>query len=78
MKFNIVEEYKIDSLLTDKELRKKEKPKFSWIGGLAEFQGEYTSVELQEKASEWRVESALRKLDKNRKKGQEELNETIH
>lgn len=63
----------IDSLLSQMELRRQKKPKFSWIGGLAEFQGEYTSVELQEKASEWRVESALRKLAKSRKKGQEEL-----
>ena len=73
MKSNIVEKFNQDSSSTEKGFRRRKKPKFSWIGGLAEFQGEYTSVELQEKASEWRVESALRKLAKSRKKGQEEL-----
>jgi len=72
MKSNIVEKCSQDSYSMEKEIARQKKLKFSWIGGLAEFQREYTSVELQEKASEWRVESALRKLVKNRKMGQEE------
>ncbi len=28
--------------------------KFDWKGGLSELRGEFTSVELQHKASEWR------------------------
>ena len=73
MKSNPVEKFQHDSSLADMDLQQKKKSRFSWIGGLAEFQGEYASVELQERASEWRVESVLRKLPKNRKKGQEEL-----
>ena len=38
-------------------------PKFTWIGGLKEFRGEYTSVQLQEKASDWMVESAARQTN---------------
>ncbi len=30
---------------------------FDWAGGLKEFRDQYTSVELQHKASEWRLES---------------------
>ena len=86
MKFNIVEKFNqlppdlqekairyIDSLLTQKELRRKKKPKFDWAGGLEDFQDEYTSVELQEKASDWIVESALGKLTKKRKEPAEVL-----
>jgi len=32
----------------------KEGFRFDWEGGLAELKDEYTSVELQHKASEWR------------------------
>ena len=48
-------------------------PKFTWIGGLKELRDEYTSVQLQEKASDWMVESALGKLAKNRKEPGEVL-----
>ncbi len=34
--------------------RLKKKPKFSWVGGLKELRDQYTSVELQKKALEWR------------------------
>ena len=34
--------------------RLKKKPKFDWIGGLEELRDQYTSVELQKKALEWR------------------------
>ncbi len=73
MKSNVFDKCNQDSYSTEEEFRRQKKPKLSWIGGLGEFRSEYTSVELQEKASEWRVESALRKLAKNRKMGQEEL-----
>ena len=34
--------------------RLKKKPKFDWIGGLEDLRNQYTSVELQKKALEWR------------------------
>jgi len=34
--------------------RQKKKFKFDWEGGLADVQKDYTSVELQHKAMEWR------------------------
>ncbi len=41
--------------------RRTQKPtgdySFDWAGGLKEFRDQYTSVELQHKASEWRLES---------------------
>ena len=73
MKSNIVEKVKQDSSLATKEFRRKRKPKFNWTGGLKEFRDEYTSVQLQEKASDWMVESALGKLAKNRKEPGEVL-----
>ena len=72
MKSNNVEKFKQDSPLAEKKLRGNKKPTFNWAGGLKELRGEYTSVELQEKASEWRAESARRKLAKNRKEAEEE------
>ena len=42
-------------------------PKSDWIGRLAEFQDDYTSFELQEKASDLLVESALGKPTKKLK-----------
>ena len=44
----------IDSLLTKKVSEEKKKPKLEWIGGLIEYQGQYTALELQNKASDWR------------------------
>lgn len=49
-------------------------PKFSWMGGLKELRDEYTSVELQEKVSDWIVESALGKPAKKRKEPAEVVN----
>ena len=72
MKSNVVEKFDQGSPLAKKKVRGEKKPTFDWVGGLKEFRDEYTSVELQEKASEWRVESALRKLAKNRKEAEEE------
>ena len=36
--------------------RPRRKPRFDWAGGLKDFRDKYTSVELQHKASEWRIE----------------------
>ena len=44
----------IDFLLTRKSSKQKKKPKLDWIGGLKEYRNQYTSLELQEKAMEWR------------------------
>ncbi|MBC8472565.1 MAG: DUF2281 domain-containing protein [Planctomycetes bacterium] len=38
--------------MTKKE--KQDKFKFDWEGGLSELKDQYTAVELQHKASEWR------------------------
>ena len=73
MKSNVVEKVKQDSSLATKEFRRKRKPKFTWIGGLKEFRDKYTSVELQEKVSDWIVESALGKLATKRKEPGEVL-----
>ena len=67
MKSNTVEKFKHGSSLADMDIRQKKKSRFSWIGGLAEFRDEFTSVELQEKVSDWIVESALGKPIKKRK-----------
>lgn len=37
-----------------KKKTSKRKFKFDWEGGLSEFRHEFTSVELQDKISEWR------------------------
>jgi hypothetical protein len=44
----------IDFLLTKKVSNRKKKPKLDWIGGLKEYRDQYTSLELQKKALEWR------------------------
>ena len=67
MKTNIVEKFNqlppdlqekvikyIDSLLTQKELRQKKKLKLDWVGGLKEYRDQYTALELQKKALDWR------------------------
>jgi hypothetical protein len=33
----------------------KEKPKFDWAGALSDFADKFTSVELQHKISDWRI-----------------------
>jgi Protein of unknown function (DUF2281) len=37
--------------------KKSDDYSFDWAGGLKELRDQYTSVELQHKASEWRLES---------------------
>ena len=52
----------IDFLLQKQEpAPKPERPgmKLEWAGGLKELRDQYTSVELQKKANEWREEDAL-------------------
>ena len=44
----------IDFLLTKKVSKRKQKPKLDWIGGLKEYRDQYTALELQKKALEWR------------------------
>jgi hypothetical protein len=46
----------VEFLLTNYKNREAsaKKFKFDWEGGLSELKGEFTSVELQHKASEWR------------------------
>ena len=86
MKSNIIEQFNqlpadlqekgikyIDSLLTQKELQRKKSPKLGWAGGLRELRDEYTAVELQEKVSDWIVESALSKPTQKRKEPAEVL-----
>lgn len=44
----------IDFLLTKKTSPKKKKPKLNWIGGLKEYRDQYTSLDLQKRALQWR------------------------
>jgi hypothetical protein len=48
----------INFLLTKNKIKKAKNPpakfNFSWEGGLSELKNEYSSVELQHKAMEWR------------------------
>ncbi|MCU0286531.1 MAG: DUF2281 domain-containing protein [Acidobacteria bacterium] len=48
------EEDYIDYLLEKRRKKNSRKPKLDWIGGLREFKDQYTSLELQKKANEWR------------------------
>jgi hypothetical protein len=41
-----------------REETEKKKPTLSWAGGLSEFNGKCTSVELQHKVLEWMVNKA--------------------
>ena len=72
MKANIIEKFNqlppdlqekvikyIDSLLTQKGLRRNKKPKLDWVGGLKEYRDQYTALELQKEAVDWRDESTL-------------------
>ena len=67
MKSNVVEKFNQDSPLVAKESPGKKKPKLDWAGGLKEHRNEHTSFELQEKASDLLVESALGKPTKKLK-----------
>lgn len=44
----------IDFLLTKKNPKRKKKPNLKWIGGLKAYRDQYTALELQKKASDWR------------------------
>ena len=44
----------IDSLITQKVSNKKKKPKLEWIGSLKEFREQYSALELEKKALDWR------------------------
>jgi len=44
----------IDFLIAKKVSTRKKKPKLDWVGGLKEYRHQYTSLELQKKALEWR------------------------
>ncbi|MCD6422842.1 MAG: DUF2281 domain-containing protein [Elusimicrobia bacterium] len=46
----------IDFLLSRRtqKSRKKKKPTLNWFGGLEEYRKNFTSLELQKKALEWR------------------------
>ncbi len=50
---NEVENF-VDFLLEKKCKRQSRKPNLDWIGGLREFKEQYTALELQKKAGEWR------------------------
>ena len=70
MKTNIIEKFNqlppdlqekvikyIDSLLAKKVSKRKKKPKLDWVGGLKEYRDQYTALELQKEAVDWRDES---------------------
>ena len=44
----------VDFLITKNTKKKTKTPKLDWMGGLKEYREQYTSVELQEKVSNWR------------------------
>ena len=45
---------KCKQLLPKKMSKRKKKPKLDWIGGLEEYRDQYTALELQKKALDWR------------------------
>ncbi len=49
------------ALLTKKSKKKSRKLKLDWMGGLKEFRNQYTSLELQKQALQWRIEHATRR-----------------
>ncbi len=44
----------IDSLLSQKNSKREKKPNLEWIGGLKAYRDQYTALELQNKALDWR------------------------
>ncbi|MCE2415613.1 DUF2281 domain-containing protein [Candidatus Poribacteria bacterium] len=44
----------IDFLRTKKSSKGKKRPNLEWIGGLKAYRDQYTALELQKKASDWR------------------------
>ncbi|MCY4568131.1 MAG: DUF2281 domain-containing protein [Candidatus Poribacteria bacterium] len=44
----------IDFLRTKKSSKGRKRPNLEWIGGLKAYRDQYTALELQKKASDWR------------------------
>ena len=44
----------IDFLRTKKSSKRKKKPNLEWIGGLKTYRDQFTALELEKKASDWR------------------------
>jgi len=45
----------IEFLINKKKRKIRKTPKLDWIGGLRQFKNQYTALELQKKALEWRT-----------------------
>jgi len=45
----------VEFLLEKQQKKPRGKPNFGWAGALKDLRGQYTSVELQHKISEWRI-----------------------
>ena len=78
MKANIIEKFNqlppdlqekvikyIDSLLAQKVSKRKKKLKLDWVGGLKEYRDQYTALELQKEAVDWRDESTRNNAGSN-------------
>ena len=48
-------------LLSKRKKARRTKLKMDWAGALSEYRDQYTSLELQKKALDWRIESATRR-----------------
>ena len=44
----------IDSLLIQKSSKREKKPNLEWIGGLKAYRDQFTALELEKKALDWR------------------------
>ncbi len=44
----------IDYLHTKKNIKRKKTPRLNWFGGLNAYRDQYTALELQKKALDWR------------------------
>ena len=44
----------IDFLRTKQRSKRKKKPNLEWIGGLKTYRDQFTALELEKKASDWR------------------------
>ena len=53
----------VDALLREETVRSRPKMKLDWAGGLQHLRDQYTSVELQHAANQWREEDALAYLN---------------
>lgn len=45
----------IEFLINKKKKKIRKTPKLDWIGGLRQFKNQYTAMELQKKALDWRI-----------------------